>query len=103
MKKHQDKVVAQAEVKIKTIDDTRKGAELQIEVLTRTNGELLSRFSFVSLFLEFHDRLQMEKESLRQCTSEIENLQTTVKKLQEQIKQVECSFVFLIYLDCERK
>ena len=39
----QDKISHQMDSKIRNIDETRKGAELQIEVLTRTNAELISR------------------------------------------------------------
>lgn len=51
MKKYQDKINSQADMKIRHIDESRKGIEFQIEVLTRTNGELLSRYTFSFLFL----------------------------------------------------
>lgn len=73
MKKYQDKVNNQADVKIRHIDESRKGIEFQIEVLTRTNGELLAR-------------LQIEKEVLRQSAIDIESHQSTIKQLQDQIK-----------------
>ena len=43
MKKYQDKVNNQADLKIKHIDESKKGVEFQIEILTRTNGELLTK------------------------------------------------------------
>jgi hypothetical protein len=45
MKKSQEKLTAQADLKLKSIDESKRGAELQIEVLTRTNGDLLTRLA----------------------------------------------------------
>jgi hypothetical protein len=49
MKKSQEKIATQADQKVKNIDESRRGAELQIEVLTRTNGDLLTRFEHASV------------------------------------------------------
>jgi hypothetical protein len=42
-RKNQDKMSSQMDTKIRNIDETRKGAELQIDVLSRTNADLIAR------------------------------------------------------------
>lgn len=53
MKKVQDRISNQADLKVKSIEESRKSVELQIEVLTRTNGDLLSRFHSLIFSLKF--------------------------------------------------
>jgi len=74
-KRTQEKMSNQMDTKIRNIDETRKGAEVQIDALTRTNAELLSR-------------LQEEKESHRLASAEVENMQKALKKAQESMKVV---------------
>jgi hypothetical protein len=42
-KKSQEKLSTQMDTKLRNIDETRKGAELQIEVMSRTNADLMAK------------------------------------------------------------
>lgn len=76
IKRIQDKYAALVEGKSKVVDDIRKSSEANVLWLTKQNQELTTR-------------LVDEKEQRQKMMAEVESLQRTVKKLQDQMKQQE--------------
>ena len=100
------------DTKLRNIDETLKGAELQIEVMSRTNADLVSRlllwllwyllfyktYTILPLFNSFLVRLQEEKEARRLVTAENDNSQKALRKAQENLKMVISFILFFISL-----
>mmetsp|Transcript_4240 Transcript_4240/g.7823 ORF Transcript_4240/g.7823 Transcript_4240/m.7823 type:complete len:1363 (+) Transcript_4240:208-4296(+) len=73
LKHAKDKTSSQMGFKLKNIDESRKMGEQQVQVLTRTNAELMLR-------------LQEEKEQLKGVYFDMEASQKALRRCQEQLK-----------------
>jgi kinesin family protein C2/C3 len=73
LKQAKEKVSSQMGFKLKNIDESRKMGEQQVQVLTRTNAELMLR-------------LQEEKEQLKGVYFDLETNEKALRRCQEQLK-----------------
>ena len=73
IKKSKDKMSSQLGFKLKNSDESRKSGEQKIQLLTRTNAELMLR-------------LQEEKEQMKNMYLDMETNQKAMRRVQEQLK-----------------
>ena len=73
LKHSKDKTSSQMGFKLKNSDESRKSGEQQIQVLTRTNAELMLR-------------LQEEKEQMKNVYFDMETNEKALRRVQEQLK-----------------
>lgn len=75
LKKTTEKMSVQMDSKMRVVDEAKKGADLQIHQLVRSNQDLTSR-------------LQEEKDARLQLVQDLEALQRSHKKTSDQLKEV---------------
>lgn len=76
-KKNQEKLSNQMDTKLRNIDETRKGAELQIEVMSRTNADLMAKYVILMVLVVDDCHLDYKK---RKKAGELQQLNARIFK-----------------------